>query len=63
MEKGVVSIAYDNTVESVIFELGGEGKEDDAIKVAEGLGFEKVATLPDFVKDREQKHHNLAMME
>lgn len=62
MIKEVVDIAYDNAMDSVIFELV-EGKEDDAIKVTEGLGFKKVATLPNFVKDMEQNRHDLIVME
>jgi RimJ/RimL family protein N-acetyltransferase len=62
MVREVVDIAYDNAMDSVIFELVA-GKEDDAIKVTERLGFKKVATLPNFVKDMEQKRHNLVVME
>lgn len=62
MVKEVVDIAYDNAMDSVIFELV-EGKEDDAIKVTESLGFKKVATLKNFVKDMEQNRHDLVVME
>jgi RimJ/RimL family protein N-acetyltransferase len=62
MVREVVDIAYDNAMDSVIFELV-EGKEDDAIKVTERLGFKKVARLKNFVKDMEQKHHDLIIME
>jgi L-amino acid N-acyltransferase YncA len=62
MVKEVVDIAYDNAMDSVIFELV-EGKEDDAIQVTERLGFKKVATLKNFVKDMEQNRHDLIVME
>jgi len=62
MVKEVVDIAYDNAMDSVIFELV-EGKEDDAIKVTQSLGFKRVATLKRFVKDKEQNHHDLVVME
>ena len=62
MVREVVDIAYDNAIDSVIVELV-EGREDDAIKVTKRLGFKKVATLKQFVKDMEQKHHDLVVME
>jgi L-amino acid N-acyltransferase YncA len=62
MVREVVDIAYDNAMDSVVFELV-EGKEDDAIKVAESMGFDKVAALPNFIKDMEEKSHNLIIME
>ena len=62
MVREAVDIAYDNAMDSVVFELV-EGKEDNAIKVAESLGFKKIATLPKFVKDLEQNSHNLVIME
>jgi hypothetical protein len=48
----VVDVAYDNPMDSVVFKLM-EGKEDNAVKVAESLGFKRVATLPNFVKDHQ----------
>jgi GNAT superfamily N-acetyltransferase len=62
MVREVVDIAYDNAMDSVVFELV-EGKEDNAIKVAQGLGFRNIATLPSFIKDMEQNPHNLVVME
>ncbi len=58
----VVDIAYDNAMDSVVFELV-EGKEDGAIKLAETMGFTKVATLPNFVRDMERNSHNLVILE
>jgi L-amino acid N-acyltransferase YncA len=60
--KELVDIAYDNALDSVIFELV-EGKEDAAIKVAESLGFKRVATLQNFVKDMERNRHHLVLLE
>jgi RimJ/RimL family protein N-acetyltransferase len=62
MVRELVDIAYDNAMDSVVFELV-EGEEDSAIKVAEGLGFKKIATLTNFVKDMERNPHNLVIME
>jgi hypothetical protein len=62
MVREFMDIAYDNAMDSVGFELV-EGEEDSAIKVAEGLGFRKIATLPNFVKDAERNPHNLVIME
>lgn len=60
--KELIDIAYDNALDSVIFELV-EGKEDAAIKVTESLGFKRVATLKNFVKDMERNRHHLVLME
>ena len=58
----LVDIAYDNAMDSVIFELV-EGKEDDAITVAKTLGFQELTSLPNFVKDLEGQAHNLVMLQ
>ena len=62
MVRELVDIAYDNAMDSVIFELI-EGEEDNAIQVAERLGFKKIASLPNFVKDLEGKPHQLVVMQ
>lgn len=62
MVKEVVDIAYDNAMDSVIFELV-EGKEDGARNMTEGLGFKTIATLKGFVKDMELNRHDLVVME
>jgi L-amino acid N-acyltransferase YncA len=61
MLRELVDIAYDNGVESLVFELI-EGEEDKAIEVAERMGFTRVATLPRFSKDTEGNEHNVAVM-
>ncbi len=55
-------IAFDNGLERVVFELV-EGKEDEAIEVAQRLGFTRTAVLLDHVKDMEGKPHDLIIME
>ena len=62
MTREIIDVAYDNALESVVFELV-EGKQDDAIKVAERLGFAKVAALPGFFKDLQGKDRKLVVME
>lgn len=62
MARHVIDAAYQSGLESVVFELV-EGKEDDAIGVAERLGFHRIATLPEFVKDMEGKKHDQVVME
>ena len=49
-------------MDSVIFELI-EGEEDNAIQVEERLGFKKIASLPNFVKDLEGKPHQLVVLQ
>lgn len=58
----MVDIAYDNAMDSVVFELV-EGKEDSAIKLAEAMRFTRVATLPGFIKDMERNTHDLVILE
>ena len=49
----MVDDAYEhNAIDTVVFELV-LGKEDNAINVAERMGFSKVATLSRFAKDLE----------
>jgi len=46
----LIYIAYDSGLDRVFLDLV-EGKEDKAIRVAEMMGFTKVATLPGFARD------------
>jgi GNAT superfamily N-acetyltransferase len=62
MVRELVEIAYDNGLDNLLFELV-EGKEDDAIRVSERLGFTRVTTVPNAVKDMENKLHNLVVMQ
>jgi len=62
MARHVIDAAYHSGLDSVDFQLV-EGKEDDAIRLAEWLGFEKVAIIPRFAKDMEGKEQNLVVME
>ena len=57
----VIDTAYLYNLDSVVFELV-EDKEANAIKVAEKLGFTRIATLPSFVKDMEGQEHSLVVM-
>jgi RimJ/RimL family protein N-acetyltransferase len=61
MVRETIDIAYDNAMESAILELV-VGREDEAIRVAERLGFTRWATLPNFVKDLAGNPHELAVM-
>ena len=61
MVEEVVDLAHAKGLDSVVFELV-EGTEDNAIKVAERLGFTRVATLPNFVNDMDGTPHNLVVM-
>ena len=60
--KELADIAYDEGLARLIFEPV-EWKEDDAVKMAEGLGFTTEATLYDHIKDMGGEPHNLLVME
>jgi GNAT superfamily N-acetyltransferase len=62
MMEELIDIAYGRAMDSVILELV-ENKEDKAIEVALGLGFTRVATLPNIVRDTQGKPQNLIIME
>ena len=61
MVREAIDIAYDNAMESVILELV-VGEEDEAIRMAERLGFTRWATLPNYAKDLEGNAHELAVL-
>jgi L-amino acid N-acyltransferase YncA len=58
----LVDIATDSGLDSILFELVEE-KEEDAIKVSERLGFTKVATIPNNVRDIDGRFHNSIVMQ
>jgi ribosomal protein S18 acetylase RimI-like enzyme len=62
MMEELIDIAYGRAMDSVTLEVV-ENKEDRAIEVALGLGFNRVATLPNLVRDTEGKPQNLIIME
>ncbi len=58
----VIYIAYESGLDRVFLELVEE-KEDNAIKVAESMGFTRVATLPRFARDMAGEDHNIVVLE
>lgn len=58
----LVEIARDSELESLIFELVAD-EQVPAIRTAESLGFVKLATLPNHVRDVHGKPHDLIIME
>jgi L-amino acid N-acyltransferase YncA len=58
----MIYIAYDNKVDRVYMDLVDE-KEAGAIRVAEMLGFSKVATLPGFARDSAGKDYDRVILE
>jgi RimJ/RimL family protein N-acetyltransferase len=58
----LVEIAQDSELESLVFELVAE-EQAAAIRTAEDLGFVRLASLPNFVRDIHGKPHDLIVME
>lgn len=58
----LVQVAYSSSLDSILFELVEE-KEENAINVAARLGFAKVATIPNNVRDTEGNLHNSVVMQ
>ena len=54
--------AYENGLDRLVFELV-ESKQDNAISVARKLGFDKVATLPNFVRDLDGQVYNMVILQ
>ena len=55
-------IAKDSDLEKVVFELVA-GEQAPAIRTAEGLGFVKLATLPNYVRSIQGSYNDLLIME
>ena len=58
----LMDIAYDHRLERVIFQLV-EGKQDEAMNIAENIGFTREATLYDHIQDMDGYRYNLVVME
>jgi L-amino acid N-acyltransferase YncA len=62
MLEELIYAAYDSGRDRVFIQLVAE-KEENAIRVAEMMGFERVATLPGFAKDMAGNDRNLMILE
>ena len=58
----LIDIAYDHHLERVIFKLV-EGRQDEAINIAENIGFTREATLYNHIQDMDGYRYDLVVME
>ncbi len=62
MLEELIYIAYDRGQDRIFMQLVEE-REDNAIRVAEMMGFQRVATLPGFAKEITGEDRNLVILE